>query len=160
MDIETRPKCSMISRMKCEEPFPEADVGDDNQQSKAPYRSRSLSDLYSVHCPVEMASQDTSASSQAIIPVSPAPSDMGALAIVPLCKSKRSEIGQRRIRRPFTVGEVETLVGAVEQLGTGRSVSNEFVSVVFISDHMLAHVFLLMLFCSGGELLKRLPLTI
>ncbi|CAD6263355.1 unnamed protein product [Miscanthus lutarioriparius] len=67
-----------------------------------------------------MASQDTSASSQAIIPVSPAPSDMGALAIVPLCKSKRSEIGQRRIRRPFTVGEVETLVGAVEQLGTGR----------------------------------------
>ncbi|CAD6263377.1 unnamed protein product [Miscanthus lutarioriparius] len=120
MDFLTADMVEPLARMKCEEPFPEADVGDDNQQSKAPYRSRSLSDLYSVHCPVEMASQDTSASSQAIIPVSPAPSDMGALAIVPLCKSKRSEIGQRRIRRPFTVGEVETLVGAVEQLGTGR----------------------------------------
>ncbi|XP_066348102.1 telomere-binding protein 1-like [Miscanthus floridulus] len=120
MDFLTADMVEPLARMKCEEPFNEADVGDDNQQSKAPYRSRSLSDLYSVHCPVEMASQDTSASSQAIIPVSPAPSDMGALAIVPLCKSKQSEIGQRRIRRPFTVGEVETLVGAVEQLGTGR----------------------------------------
>lgn len=59
-------------------------------------------------------------SSQAIVPVSPAPSDVGALAIVPLCKSKGSEVGQRRMRRPFTVGEVEALVGAVEQLGTGR----------------------------------------
>lgn len=122
-------KLSMVSRMKCEEPFPEADVGDDSQQPRAPYRSRSLSDLYSVHCPVQMASQDTSASSQAIVPVSPAPSDVGALAIVPLCKSKGSEVGQRRMRRPFTVGEVEALVGAVEQLGTGRSVSGESVSV-------------------------------
>ncbi|XP_066343068.1 telomere-binding protein 1-like [Miscanthus floridulus] len=120
MDFLTADMVEPLARMKCEEPFPEADVGDDNQQSKAPYRSRSLSDLYSVHGPVEMASQDTSASSQAIIPVSPAPSDIGALAIVPLCKSKQSEIGQRRIRRPFTVGEVEALVGAVEQLGTGR----------------------------------------
>jgi hypothetical protein len=30
------------------------------------------------------------------------------------------EFGQRRIRRPFTVSEVEALVQAVERLGTGR----------------------------------------
>lgn len=109
-----------LARMKCEEPFLESEVGDDNQQPMPAYRSRSLSDIYSVHCPVEMASQDTLANSQAIVPVAPAPSDAGALAIVPLCKSKRSEIGQRRTRRPFSVGEVEALVEAVEQLGTGR----------------------------------------
>lgn len=120
MDFLTTDMVEPLARMKCEEPFPEADVGDDSQQPRAPYRSRSLSDLYSVHCPVQMASQDTSASSQAIVPVSPAPSDVSALAIVPLCKSKGSEVGQRRMRRPFTVGEVEALVGAVEQLGTGR----------------------------------------
>ncbi|KAK4483123.1 hypothetical protein RD792_010302 [Penstemon davidsonii] len=43
-----------------------------------------------------------------------------ALAVVPLRKSKRSESAQRRIRRPFTVAEVEALVQAVEKLGTGR----------------------------------------
>ncbi|CAL0304152.1 unnamed protein product [Lupinus luteus] len=37
-----------------------------------------------------------------------------------LQKSKRSEIVQRRIRRPFSVEEVEALVHAVEKLGTGR----------------------------------------
>ncbi|GFS37857.1 TRF-like 2 [Actinidia rufa] len=45
-----------------------------------------------------------------------------ALAIVPMKKSKRSEAEavQRRIRRPFSVSEVEALVQAVEKLGTGR----------------------------------------
>ena len=119
-------KYSMIFRMKCEEHFPETG-GDDTQQRIPPYRSRSLTDLYSVVHPVEMASQDTSASSQAIVPV--APSEDGALAIVPLCKPRPSDIGLRRTRRPFTVGEVEVLVEAVELIGTGRSVSNKFVSV-------------------------------
>ncbi|KAH9619800.1 hypothetical protein KSS87_012885 [Heliosperma pusillum] len=35
-------------------------------------------------------------------------------------KPKRSDMGQRRIRRPFSVTEVEALVHAVEKLGTGR----------------------------------------
>ncbi|KAI3830054.1 hypothetical protein L1987_04187 [Smallanthus sonchifolius] len=43
-----------------------------------------------------------------------------ALAAVPLRKCKRSEVAQRRIRRPFSVSEVEALVQAVEKLGTGR----------------------------------------
>ncbi|CAL9220549.1 unnamed protein product [Arabidopsis halleri] len=44
-----------------------------------------------------------------------------ALAIVPLNqKPKRTELAQRRTRRPFSVTEVEALVQAVEELGTGR----------------------------------------
>ncbi|KAK9057601.1 hypothetical protein SSX86_022437 [Deinandra increscens subsp. villosa] len=43
-----------------------------------------------------------------------------ALTAVPLRKCKRSEVAQRRIRRPFSVSEVEALVQAVEKLGTGR----------------------------------------
>jgi len=46
------------------------------------------------------------------------------LALVPLNhKSRGSEIGKRRIRRPFSVAEVEALVHAVEKLGTGRYVA-------------------------------------
>ncbi|XP_022973294.1 telomere repeat-binding protein 4-like isoform X1 [Cucurbita maxima] len=46
---------------------------------------------------------------------------MEALAVVPLNpKSKRSEAVQRRTRRPFSVSEVEALVQAIEELGTGR----------------------------------------
>ncbi|KAL9322888.1 hypothetical protein ACSQ67_010941 [Phaseolus vulgaris] len=46
---------------------------------------------------------------------------MEALAVLPgHQKSKRTEIAQRRIRRPFSVAEVEALVQAVEKLGTGR----------------------------------------
>ncbi|KAI3772320.1 hypothetical protein L6452_03502 [Arctium lappa] len=37
-----------------------------------------------------------------------------------LSKSKQAEVAQRRIRRPFSVSEVEALVEAVEKLGTGR----------------------------------------
>lgn len=43
-----------------------------------------------------------------------------ALNVVPMRKSKRLDVGQRRIRRPFSVSEVEALVQAVEKLGTGR----------------------------------------
>ena len=46
---------------------------------------------------------------------------MEALAVVPLNqKARRSELVQRRTRRPFSVSEVEALVHAVEELGTGR----------------------------------------
>ncbi|KAK7262475.1 hypothetical protein RJT34_30048 [Clitoria ternatea] len=47
--------------------------------------------------------------------------DKEELAVVPgVHKPRRSEVVQRRIRRPFTVDEVEALVQAVEKLGTGR----------------------------------------
>ena len=73
-----------------------------------------------VRSPGGMSSPDkASTNSRAIVPVTPADSNAGA--IVPANKAKRSpEQGQRRIRRPFSVAEVEALVLAVEKLGTGR----------------------------------------
>ncbi|KAK4480279.1 hypothetical protein RD792_013347 [Penstemon davidsonii] len=57
--------------------------------------------------------------SKALVPVTPI--DTEAHAVVPVnSKTKRSELSQRRTRRPFSVGEVEALVEAVETLGTGR----------------------------------------
>jgi hypothetical protein len=45
------------------------------------------------------------------------------LTLVPVRhRSRRPDIGKRRLRRPFTVAEVEVLVQAVEKLGTGRCV--------------------------------------
>ena len=45
----------------------------------------------------------------------------GGLAMVHLPqKSRILDIGKRRVRRPFSVAEVEALVHAVEKLGTGR----------------------------------------
>ena len=56
---------------------------------------------------------------QAIVPLPDV--SMEPLAAVPVNqKSKRSELVQRRTRRPFSVSEVEALVQAVEDLGTGR----------------------------------------
>lgn len=66
-----------------------------------------------------MSANKSTTDSKALVPV-PAMS-VEALAAVPMHrKSKRSEIAQRRIRRPFSVTEVEALVLAVEKLGTGR----------------------------------------
>jgi len=78
------------------------------------------SDHDSVHSPGGVSSPDkVSTNSRALVPVPAA--DPNAGAIVPANKSKRSpEQGQRRIRRPFSVAEVEALVLAVEKLGTGR----------------------------------------
>ncbi|XP_010456522.1 PREDICTED: telomere repeat-binding protein 4-like, partial [Camelina sativa] len=65
------------------------------------------------------ADEQPSPDSRALVPVSALES--GALAIVPLNeKPKRTELSQRRTRRPFSVTEVEALVQAVEEVGTGR----------------------------------------
>lgn len=49
------------------------------------------------------------------------PEHVKPLAVVPVNqKTKRTEALQRRTRRPFSVTEVEALVSAVEELGTGR----------------------------------------
>ncbi|XP_010232874.1 telomere-binding protein 1 isoform X2 [Brachypodium distachyon] len=107
-----------LARIKCEEPFSETKVVGNNQQHMHTSLNCVRSDPGSVHSLVELTAQETSACSQAIVPaVSP---NSEALAIVPLCKSKRPGIAQRRIRRPFSLPEVEALVDAVEQLGTGR----------------------------------------
>ncbi|KAF8397470.1 hypothetical protein HHK36_016387 [Tetracentron sinense] len=77
------------------------------------------SDHDSVPSPTEMLTDETTPDSRALIAI-PAMS-IDALAVVPLHrKAPRSELVQRRIRRPFSVSEVEALVQAVEKLGTGR----------------------------------------
>lgn len=56
---------------------------------------------------------------KALIPVPP--TNLEPLAAIPVnSKHKKNELSQRRTRRPFSVGEVEALVEAVEKLGTGR----------------------------------------
>ncbi|GMJ11918.1 TELOMERIC DNA-BINDING PROTEIN 2, TRF-like 9 [Hibiscus trionum] len=52
----------------------------------------------------------------------PAPAmNVEALSVVPANqKIRKSELARRRTRRPFSVSEVEALVQAVEELGTGR----------------------------------------
>ena len=67
-----------------------------------------------------------------------------ALAIVPLNqKPKRTELAQRRTRRPFSVTEVEALVQAVEELGTGRYIYRFmwFLVVVLIAKTQKANGF-------------------
>ncbi|OVA16528.1 SANT/Myb domain [Macleaya cordata] len=77
------------------------------------------SDHDSVPSPTDSSADKTSQDSRALVAI-PTMS-MDALAVVPLHrKPRRSELVQRRIRRPFSVSEVEALVQAVEKLGTGR----------------------------------------
>ncbi|XVF05499.1 hypothetical protein REPUB_Repub05bG0177500 [Reevesia pubescens] len=77
------------------------------------------SDHDSAPSPTDMSFDKSTTDSKALVAV-PAIS-VEALAVVPAHrKSKRSEVVQRRIRRPFSVAEVEALVQAVEKLGTGR----------------------------------------
>ncbi|XP_059626594.1 telomere repeat-binding protein 5-like isoform X2 [Cornus florida] len=76
------------------------------------------SDHDSAPSPPAMSIDKSTTDSRALVAV-PA-MNVEALTVVPMRKSKRSEVAQRRIRRPFSVSEVEALVQAVEKLGTGR----------------------------------------
>ena len=78
------------------------------------------SDHESAPSPHYAALEKISANSRALVPLTAVNAE--ALSAVPLRKPKRSEATQRRIRRPFSVSEVEALVQAVEKLGTGRYV--------------------------------------
>ncbi|KAL9351709.1 hypothetical protein Peur_054389 [Populus x canadensis] len=73
----------------------------------------------SVSSHADIVTDNTLSDSRALVVVPPVNTE--ELAMVPLNqKSKRSELVQRRTRRPFSVSEVEALVHAVEELGTGR----------------------------------------
>ncbi|XP_010520105.1 PREDICTED: telomere repeat-binding protein 3 [Tarenaya hassleriana] len=80
--------------------------GAENNHELVPYQS-------------EASADESLSDSRALVPV-PAV-EVEALAIVPVNqKPKCTDFAQRRTRRPFSVGEVEALVQAVEELGTGR----------------------------------------
>ncbi|XP_059428641.1 telomere repeat-binding protein 5-like isoform X2 [Corylus avellana] len=66
----------------------------------------------------DISTGNTLAETQALVAV-PA-IGMEALAVIPFHRKSHPEFTQRRIRRPFSVSEVEALVQAVEKLGTGR----------------------------------------
>ncbi|GMH12745.1 hypothetical protein Nepgr_014586 [Nepenthes gracilis] len=77
------------------------------------------SDHDSAPSPAEILTEKSTNDSRALVTI-PEP-NAHVLAVLPLDqKSKQTEIAQRRIRRPFSVSEVEALVQAVEKLGTGR----------------------------------------
>ncbi|CAN0909520.1 Telomere repeat-binding protein 4 [Linum grandiflorum] len=76
-------------------------------QAPAPLRTEEF--------PAILPSNTSQLVSRALVAVEP------PLAVLPLNqKCRRSENVQRRTRRPFSVSEVEALVHAVEELGTGR----------------------------------------
>jgi len=118
------------------------------------------SDHDSVHSPGGVSSPDkVSTNSRALVPVAPA--DPNAGAVVPVNKSKRSpEQGQRRIRRPFSVAEVEALVLAVEKLGTGRYnclfPSFDVTLYTFLGSVILQHSYG---YVAGGEMLNSVLLA-
>ncbi|KAJ4805039.1 Telomere repeat-binding protein 1 [Rhynchospora pubera] len=74
--------------------------------------------------PIEVSSAEQAVPqiSQAIIPLPVPAVKIEPLAVVPAVRKTRQvdTLGQRRMRRPFSVAEVEALVAAVEKLGTGR----------------------------------------
>ncbi|XP_048326247.2 telomere repeat-binding protein 4 [Ziziphus jujuba] len=73
----------------------------------------------SVSSPTDTLTNEVIPDSQALVAVPDM--SMEALAVIPVNqKPRRSELVQRRTRRPFSVSEVEALVQAVEELGTGR----------------------------------------
>ncbi|KAL5740588.1 hypothetical protein ACOSQ2_029768 [Xanthoceras sorbifolium] len=80
----------------------------------------SVDNSFDVVCSLaDISTNNAMPDSQALVAV-PAIT-MEALPVVPLRqKSGHPEFVQRRTRRPFSVSEVEALVQAVEELGTGR----------------------------------------
>ncbi|CAH9074897.1 unnamed protein product [Cuscuta europaea] len=68
--------------------------------------------------PDDVSPDKSAAGSRTLVPVSGA--NMESRATVPVLKPKRNKAARRRIRRPFSVAEVEALIQAVEKLGTGR----------------------------------------
>lgn len=74
-------------------------------------------------------------------------------------KPKRSEATQRRVRRPFSVAEVEALVQAVEKLGTGRCVvCFQYTNMLISHFRRQASTLLSVSVSAGGEMSNSVPL--
>ncbi|CAM8978346.1 unnamed protein product [Rhodiola kirilowii] len=93
-------------------------VADPSPQASIDYHPKSNDDVVLAPAPTKSLS-DCQMKSRAIVPYSEM--NVKALTIIPMDqKARRSELAQRRTRRPFSVAEVEALVESVEKLGTGR----------------------------------------
>ncbi|XVE52651.1 hypothetical protein DITRI_Ditri02bG0139900 [Diplodiscus trichospermus] len=102
--------------------IPAVDTGISNATPDAPlltYSADPVDSHETVSSQTDMLSDQNLPESRALVPV-PA-MNVEALAIVPVNqKIRKSDFAQRRTRRPFSVSEVEALVQAVEELGSGR----------------------------------------
>lgn len=102
---------------------PVLDLGTSDALPDPPMLTNSESRIDSNHKSVsshtDKLADKTMSESRALVAVPPV--SVEALAVVPVNqKARRSDLVQRRTRRPFSVSEVEALVQAVEELGTGR----------------------------------------
>ncbi|KAH9626527.1 hypothetical protein KSS87_009615, partial [Heliosperma pusillum] len=77
------------------------------------------SDHDSAPSPADLSADEGTVGPHALVAV-PEVTPQALSMIHPHLKSKCPDMGPRRIRRPFSVSEVEALVLAVEKLGTGR----------------------------------------
>ncbi|KAL9270653.1 Telomere repeat-binding protein 5-like protein [Drosera capensis] len=103
-----------ISAVQQDVLLPSADI----PSNKLSLGTAAESDHDSAPSPPEVVEKSTY-DSRALVPIPEA--NVKSMTVTPMQKkSKETEIGQRRIRRPFSVSEVEALVQAVEKLGTGR----------------------------------------
>ncbi|XWS74960.1 hypothetical protein CRYUN_Cryun01aG0043400 [Craigia yunnanensis] len=102
---------------------PAVDIGIPDATPDPPLLTNSVNHVDNNHEPVysqtDVLTDQSLPDSRALVPV--LAMNVEALAVVPVNqKIKKSELAQRRTRRPFSVSEVEALVHAVEELGTGR----------------------------------------
>ncbi|KAJ8765905.1 hypothetical protein K2173_020421 [Erythroxylum novogranatense] len=117
--------------LPCETPLPISrslaspalDLGISDELADPPPLTDSGNNIESNHksfsSQTDLLTDRTLPDSRALVPVPHMSAE--ALAVVPLNqKPRRTEVVQRRTRRPFSVSEVEALVRAVEELGTGR----------------------------------------
>ncbi|XP_008777072.1 telomere repeat-binding protein 5-like isoform X2 [Phoenix dactylifera] len=100
------------------EPWPNSAVNLPESDHDSVYSPTETKLLNKAAVATPTAATATTSNSRALVAV-PAMS-IEALSMVPLHQPRLSELTQRRIRRPFSVSEVEALVHAVEKLGTGR----------------------------------------
>ncbi|XP_074289990.1 telomere repeat-binding protein 2-like [Silene latifolia] len=77
------------------------------------------SDHDSAPSPADLSAEEGTVGPRALVAL-PEGTPQALSMVHPHLKSKCSDMGPRRIRRPFSVSEVEALVLAVEKLGTGR----------------------------------------
>lgn len=107
------PECDNHQPLSTSPDSPITDVGFSNSSPDSPPETQLDNEI-------EKSKEELVADTKAIVPIQSMNPEI--LSIVPLNQklNKRSELSQRRTRRPFSVSEVEALVEAVETLGTGR----------------------------------------
>ncbi|KHG15516.1 Telomere repeat-binding 3 -like protein [Gossypium arboreum] len=103
---------------------PAVNTGIPNCTPNLPFLTNSenpATDHEPVSSKIDMPTDQSLLESRALVPVPVPATNVEALTAVAVNqKFQKSELAQRRIWRPFSISEVEALVQAVEEIGTGR----------------------------------------